>query len=60
MSAIVTRTAKVQNITTLMQLRELVEATADFPPSARVSVDKYNGDVREPGYTSITVQENQR
>lgn len=60
MSAIVTRTAKVQNPTTLMMLRELVEATSDFPASSRVSIEKYVGNQMDPSTTSITVTENQR
>lgn len=60
MPTIVTRTAKVQNLRDLAELRELVEQTKDFPATSRIHVDKYVGDVREPGYTSITVTENVR
>ncbi len=44
---------------TLGDLEELVAAAkaAGFKSGARVSVDKYTGDMREPGYTTITVRQ---
>lgn len=41
----------------LRDLRELVETTLDFDENLEVVVERYHGDLEDPGYSRITVEE---
>lgn len=52
-------TANLPHSATLADLKGFVAAAeaAGLTSSARLSIDKYNGDQRDPGYTTITVRQ---
>lgn len=54
----VTKTTSMSfNRLTLADLRDFVDACAGLSGTATVNVRSYAGDMREPGYTTLTVND---
>lgn len=49
------KTFAYEDIRTMGDLRHIVSENTNLPDNARVSITKYEGDQKDPGYATITL-----